>query len=322
MKRIVVCLFLAALTGLVQSQDEQPAIESLLRQEQESPDRREIKKDLAKLYYEKARRDDAENRRAEAKESYRNSAEYDRKAFALAPGEPGEYIRTAEILQYLGQTSAAVEMLTTARTVHPTDIPMRIALAEAFSAAREFGKALAEFKATEEEAKSTRPDLLDDSFYFSFGAAAERAGKFDLAGTYFKLAIDLIPADSDSIRVARAHNYLGYMWLEQGMNLPEAGEHILKANELLPDEGAFVDSLGWYYFLTKDYDKALTQLKHATALMDQTDPENAVVLDHLAQIHFALGHREEAIQELRKAVALAPKDATLSNRLRDYESQK
>ena len=137
MERIVVCFFLAGLTSLAQSQDEQTAIESLLRQEKESPDRREIKKDLAKLYFQKARRDEAENRRAEAKESYRSAAEYDRKAFALAPGEPGEYIRTAEILEYLGQAPAAVEMLTTARTVHPTDIPMRIALAEALSAAHE-----------------------------------------------------------------------------------------------------------------------------------------------------------------------------------------
>jgi len=104
---------------------------------------------------------------------------------------------------------------------------------------------------------NSRPDLLDDRFYFSYGAAVERNKQFDEAANLFRKSIHLAPVDADPQRQARALNYLGYMWLEQNRNLKEAGELIIRANDLLPDEGAFVDSLGWYYFLVKDYPKAL-----------------------------------------------------------------
>jgi Flp pilus assembly protein TadD len=38
------------------------------------------------------------------------------------------------------------------------------------------------------------------------------------------------------------------MWVDRGENLEEAGDMIKKAVEMEPDNAAFIDSLGWFYF--------------------------------------------------------------------------
>ena len=43
-------------------------------------------------------------------------------------------------------------------------------------------------------------------------------------------------------------NYLGYSWVDQGLNLDRAKAMLHRAVELQPDDGYIVDSLGWAYF--------------------------------------------------------------------------
>ena len=49
-------------------------------------------------------------------------------------------------------------------------------------------------------------------------------------------------------------NYLGYMWVDIDRNIDEAAELIKKANELDPENAAYIDSLGWLYFRQGKYD--------------------------------------------------------------------
>ena len=51
------------------------------------------------------------------------------------------------------------------------------------------------------------------------------------------------------------------------MNLDEAGSMIKKALEIEPENGAFLDSLGWFYFKKGDFARALTELLHAADLI-------------------------------------------------------
>ncbi len=295
-------------------------IATLQRQVAAAPNDRDLRKNLARLYFAQAQRADTEGRRKDGREGYAHSVNHFLAAFALSPGDPQEYTLVADVLTYVGRAPESVELLRTARTHHPEDYSVWIALAEALSSARQYDQAVAEFKAIEVNAKPARPDLLNDQFYYTYGAAAERAKHYDLAEVCLQESIAMAPVDAEPQRAARAFNYLGYLWLERGIKLDEAEKAILRANELLPDEGAFVDSLGWYYFQTKDFARALQHVTHAAELMDLSDPENAVVLDHLAQCHYALGHREDALREIRRAVALTPEDKAIQGRLRQYES--
>ncbi len=93
-----------------------------------------------------------------------------------------------------------------------------------------------------------QPTFLDEGFYFQYAMSAERAGEFDQAENLFTKAIELVPADAEEQK-AKSLNYLGYMWLEREKNIDEAGEMIKEANQLIPDNGAYLDSLGWFFYL-------------------------------------------------------------------------
>lgn len=47
---------------------------------------------------------------------------------------------------------------------------------------------------------------------------------------------------------AQAMNYLGYSWAEHGMKLEESEKLLRSAVQLDPDNGAYLDSLGWIRF--------------------------------------------------------------------------
>ncbi len=67
--------------------------------------------------------------------------------------------------------------------------------------------------------------MLNAAFYFSYGAAAEQAGLFDKAAELLKQK-----HRTRSEQRAQAYNYLGYMWVDRGEQLDEAGELIKKAS--------------------------------------------------------------------------------------------
>src|SRR5207247_2125840 len=62
---------------------------------------------------------------------------------------------------------------------------------------------------------------------------------------------------------AEAYNYVGYMYAERGQNLDEAISLIGQALSLEPDNGYFIDSLGWAYYQQGKYPDALRELKRA-----------------------------------------------------------
>ena len=103
-----------------------------------------------------------------------------------------------------------------------------------------------------------------------------------------------------------AYNYLGYMWVDKGMNLEEAGGMIRKALEISPKNGAYLDSLGWYYFKVGKFDEARRELLAALDVMEEEDP---VVFEHLADTYEKLGNLKEAISFWEKALKLEPENA-------------
>jgi pentatricopeptide repeat protein len=90
------------------------------------------------------------------------------------------------------------------------------------------------------------------------------------------------------------------MYAERGQNLPEAVELIQKALELDPENGYFIDSLGWAYYQQGKYAEALRELQRA-AERAKDDPE---IFDHLADAYVKNGKVEEAIAAWEKAVSV------------------
>ena len=56
-------------------------------------------------------------------------------------------------------------------------------------------------------------------------------------------------------------NYLGYSWIDQGVNLDEGMKMIKRAVEQRPDDGYIVDLLGWAYYRIGNYEDAVKNLE-------------------------------------------------------------
>ena len=76
-------------------------------------------------------------------------------------------------------------------------------------------------------------------------------------------------------------NYLGYSWIDQGINLDEGMRMIRRAVEQRPDDGYIVDSLGWAYYRIGNYDEAVKKLERAVELK----PEDPTINDHLGDAY-------------------------------------
>jgi tetratricopeptide (TPR) repeat protein len=227
-------------------------------------------------------------------------------AILLAPNQPENYLHAAEMQLELKKFDDAI--LTLQRARHQFPVPqMTYSLAVALSTAKRYSDALPIYEAALQEAKTAQPEVLDAAFYFNYAVAAEQSNLVDKAAGLFKQCIELDPS-----KAAQAYNYLGYMYVDRNINLDEAGVMIKKALELQPDNGAYIDSLGWYYFHTGDYAKALTELLRA---VERLKPEDPIVLEHVGDTYQALNNLGEADVYWQRALKLDPANQKLATKI-------
>ena len=115
----------------------------------------------------------------------------------------------------------------------------------------------------------------------------------------------LLAAIERNPRNAEALNYVAYMWAEKGIRLEEALKYVRRALELDPECGAFLDTLAWVQHRQGDHGRALESIQAAIAFL----PGDPTLLDHLGDIHFALGNAEAAADAWRDSLAADPSNA-------------
>lgn len=137
-----------------------------------------------------------------------------------------------------------------------------------------------------------------EGLYF-LGAAYERTGRHGDAESRFRELLELEPD------FAPALNYLGYMWAERGENLQEALSLVHRAVDLDPDNGAYLDSLGWAHFQLGQYEEARAHLEQASRL----EPEDPVIFEHLGDLYAALGLHRQAQEVYLRSIELGDENA-------------
>ena len=105
---------------------------------------------------------------------------------------------------------------------------------------------------------------------------------------------------------ASAANYLGYMLADRGVRLEESLKYIQKAIQLEPNNGAYLDSLGWAYYKMNRFDLAEPPLEQA-ARMISDDP---TILEHLGHVYLRMGKENLAVQEWEAALKEWPQAAS------------
>jgi tetratricopeptide (TPR) repeat protein len=132
-------------------------------------------------------------------------------------------------------------------------------------------------------------------FYFR-GICYERSKQWPKAEADLKKALALF---SDQPHVL---NYLGYSWIDQGINLDDGMDMIKRAVQQRPDDGYIVDSLGWAYYRIGNYEEAVKNLERAIELK----PEDPTINDHLGDAYWRIGRVLEAKFQWAHARDLKP----------------
>ena len=136
---------------------------------------------------------------------------------------------------------------------------------------------------------------------FLRGIAYERQKNWSSAEKDFISALEINPEQPQIL------NYMGYSLLERREKLDQAMRMIIKANEKAPDSYHIIDSLGWAFYKSGNFEEALFHLERAMAL-ESLDP---IVNDHLGDTFWQLDRKREARFQWKKALNLGPdeKDA-------------
>ena len=132
--------------------------------------------------------------------------------------------------------------------------------------------------------------------YYARGIALERSHRWPRAEADFLEALRLQPDQPDVL------NYLGYTWVDLGLNLDRARRMIERAVELRPKDGAIVDSLGWALYRLGDFQSAVKVLERATELK----AEDPTINEHLGDALWRVGRLDEARYQWQRAMTLDP----------------
>ncbi|RMF54915.1 MAG: tetratricopeptide repeat protein, partial [Calditrichaeota bacterium] len=107
-------------------------------------------------------------------------------------------------------------------------------------------------------------------------------------------------------------NNFSYSLAERGIRLEEALEMANRALELEPNNGAFLDTVGWIYFKLGDYQQALYYIKRAVEHREGS----AEVLEHLGDVYYQLGEQEKAQEYWQKAYEKDPDNKALKAKIK------
>ncbi len=172
-------------------------------------------------------------------------------------------------------------------TLHPKDADGHMIVAYAFRELGELDRACRHFQMAAEVHDNRVGALLELAF------CQQEAGR---VGEARKTLTNLAAEFPDDPEVANSY---GYFLAEVGEDLELAEELVRRALAADPDNGAYLDSLGWVYFQQGDYQAAFDWLVRAA----NERPDDPVILEHLGRALARLGEQDRAREVLQRALA-------------------
>ena len=224
-----------------------------------------------------------------------------------SPLKMGADIQIALELDSMGKNNEAKRRLMEIVAARPHDVEALSSLAELQRSAKKYVEAAATY---DQAIAAVGIPQRDNWMLFYFrGICYERSKQWPKAEADFKKALELNP---DQPLVL---NYLGYSWIDQGLNLEEAFKMLRRAVELRPNDGYIVDSLGWAHFKLGQYAEATETLEKAINLK----PADPVLNDHLGDAYWRVNRRIEAHFQWNHARDMGPDPEDLPAILKKIE---
>ena len=204
------------------------------------------------------------------------------------PGDLRARMLAARTREMTGDLTGAIEHLEQTVKDAPDSLAPRVLLARLYEKAGRLDRA----EPTWVEALRRFPRL--NALAFDLAQCREKLG--DLAGAESAVR-DVLAREPEN---PTALNFLGYLFADHNRNLEEAVELIGKALELDPNNGAFMDSLGWAYYRMGRLKEARERLERAVELSGG-DP---VIHEHLGDVYKDMQLNDLAREQYRRSLTL------------------
>jgi tetratricopeptide (TPR) repeat protein len=214
---------------------------------------------------------------------------------ANSPLKRNAQIQLATDLDAADRSDEAIKILKNVTAEDPKDLEAIMALGNIERGRKKF----ADCAQTYSQGIDVLPpnnDKANSVYYYYRGICEERSKQWNKAEADMRKALEMQPEQPHVL------NYLGYSWIDQGVNLDEGMKMIKRAVEQRPDDGYIVDSLGWAYYRIGNYEEAVKNLARAIDLK----PEDPTINDHLGDAYWRVGRTLEAKFQWAHARDLKP----------------
>jgi tetratricopeptide (TPR) repeat protein len=217
-----------------------------------------------------------------------------------SPLQRNAQIQLAMNLDTLDHSDEAKAHLEKLIAANPGDVEAIMALGNVLRGRKQFAECADIYsKAVSTITKEEKPNWV---LYYFRGICYERSKQWSKAEADLRKSLELYPEQPLVL------NYLGYSWIDQGVNLDDGMSMIKRAVEQRADDGYIVDSLGWAYYRLGNIDEAVKQLERAVELK----PEDPTINDHLGDAYWRAGRVLEARFQWSHARDLKPEPEDLS----------
>lgn len=218
-------------------------------------------------------------------------------------GSPGVLwmarLRQVDLLRQLHRDDEAMALLQKMAAERPARTDALVRLGDIHRLAKRNDQALAAYDQALARVKTPSP--RDWVLHYARALTLDAKGDWPGAQVALKKALELQPENASLL------NYLGYSYIDRGINLDQGKAMIERAVAQRPQDGFFTDSLGWALFKLGKVDEAVEQLEKALEM----EPGDPSINDHLGDAYWAAGRRDEARFQWARAVHQADEDEAL-----------
>lgn len=194
----------------------------------------------------------------------------------------------------LNKSEDAIRDLKALVDANDKDVEAWTALGDAYRSTSKFAEAA---KAYDQAiAVLGTPQKKDWPLFYTRAIARDRSHDWAGAEADLQQALKLSPDEPQTL------NYLGYSWVDQGRNIPEALTMLEKARSLKPYDGYIVDSVGWAYYRLGRFGDAAKTLEDAILLV----PGDPTINDHYGDALWKVGRKLDARFQWNHALAFGP----------------
>ncbi|MCP4486290.1 MAG: tetratricopeptide repeat protein [Gammaproteobacteria bacterium] len=130
--------------------------------------------------------------------------------------------------------------------------------------------------------------------------------------------VDITEADLKAILKtepdnAHALNALGFTLADRTDRYEEAFQLLKRAIEIMPEDAAIIDSFGWVNYRLGHYDEAIMLLRRALSRFDDSE-----IASHLGEVLWVSGKYDEARKVWKKALQKSPNDPLIEDVMRKF----